>query len=335
MPTLLTVILNWRTADMTLQAAQAAAREMAGIDGALTIVDNDSGDGSFETIQAEVASAGWAQALPVQVIQSGRNGGFGAGNNVGIRAGLPGGARPDYVYILNSDAFPQPGAIRRLMDYLETTPQAGFAGSYIYGDADGPHVSAFRFPTALGEFEGAVRTGVFTRLLKTRVIPMPIPEETTPVDWLAGASMMMRQSVLDQIGLFDETFFLYFEETDLSLRAARAGHQTHYVRDSAVMHIGSVSTGMRKWGRIPGYWLDSHWHYYTKNHGRAYALWATALRALGEGLWTLRRLLQGKPQSGPDKFTRDLLYHHARALFRPLPPPRLTQRSPGTPVEVE
>ena len=54
--------------------------------------------------------------MPVQVIQSGRNGGFGAGNNVGIRAGLPGGARPDYAYILNSDAFPAPDAIRAFLE---------------------------------------------------------------------------------------------------------------------------------------------------------------------------------------------------------------------------
>ncbi len=62
---------------------------------------------------------------------------------------------------------------------------------------------------------------------------------------------MMRTSVLDRIGLFDETFFLYFEETDLCLRAARAGFETHYVRNSHVAHVGSASTGIAALGARP------------------------------------------------------------------------------------
>ncbi|MEC3861298.1 glycosyltransferase family 2 protein [Mesobacterium sp. TK19101] len=331
---LLTIILNYRTADMTVRSVQAALGAMHGLDGEITVVDNDSGDGSFETIQARLAAADWAQERMIRVIQSGRNGGFGAGNNVGIRAGLSDGTKPDYVYILNSDAFPQPDAIRKLIAHLDSHPEAGFAGSYIYGDDDEPHMTQFRFPCALGELEGAARTGPISRLLKNHAMPIPIPQETCRVDWLAGASMLMRQSVLDDIGLFDETFFLYFEETDLSLRALRAGHETHFVRDSEVMHIGSVSTGMRQWTRIPVYWLDSRWHYYTKNHGRAYAVWATTLRLLGEGIWQVRRILQRKAAAGPDHFSRDLIAHHLKALFRPLPGrpriPRATQ-----PMKVE
>ena len=91
-PRVLTVILNWRTPEMTLRAVQAARSAMQGIDGAITVVDNASGDGSEAALRAATRD------MPdVRVIQAGRNGGFGAGNNVGIRAGLPGGGRPDYV----------------------------------------------------------------------------------------------------------------------------------------------------------------------------------------------------------------------------------------------
>ncbi len=90
MARLLTVLLNWRTADMTLRAAEAALAALQGIDGALVIVDNDSGDGSFETLCREADRRGWTTGpQAVRVLQSGRNGGFGAGNNHGIRAGLP------------------------------------------------------------------------------------------------------------------------------------------------------------------------------------------------------------------------------------------------------
>jgi N-acetylglucosaminyl-diphospho-decaprenol L-rhamnosyltransferase len=318
MPRLLTVILNWRSADMTLQAAASALAALEGIEGALIIVDNDSQDGSFETMSAEVAARGWDRApVPVRVIQSGVNGGFGAGNNVGIRAGLPGGERPDYVYILNSDAFPEKGAIRALLAHLETHPATGFAGSFLMGDDGAPHRTAFRFPSIAGEFEAQIRFGPVSRLLRHAIVAQPIPEATTRVDWLAGASLMMRQDVLDRIGLFDETFFLYFEETDLCHRAAKAGFPTDYVRESVVVHIGSVSTGMKKWQRIPGFWLDSRLHYFVQTHGAGYAALATLAHVAGGIIWRARLLIQRKDRGDPPGYLRDLSLHALRHLWRP------------------
>ncbi|TXH93888.1 MAG: glycosyltransferase family 2 protein [Pseudorhodobacter sp.] len=332
MPRLLTVILNWRTPDMTLQSAEAALSALEGIAGALVIVDNASGDGSFEKLSAEVVARGWDQGpQQVRVLQSGRNGGFGAGNNFGIRAGLPDGSRPDYVYILNSDAFPAKGAIRALMDHLEAHPDTGFAGSHIHGPEGEPHRTAFRFPSILGEFEQNIRFGPVSRLLKAHIVAQPLPTATSRVDWLAGASLMMRQKVLDEIGLFDETFFLYFEETDLCRRAAMAGWPTDYVVESRVAHIGSVSTGMKTWGRIPGFWLDSRLHYYVKNHGGLYAFAATLATLAGGALWRARLLIQRKDRGDPPRYLRDMVAHGLRAMLRPLFPgkTRETNRRPA------
>lgn len=315
-PSVLTVILNWRTPDMTLDAAKAALVAMEGIAGAVTIVDNDSGDGSFERMTAEVARRGWGR---VRVLQSGRNGGFGAGNNFGIRAGLPGGAAPDYCYVLNSDAFPAPGAIRALLDRMEADPGIGIAGSYIHGPEGDVHPTAFRFPSVLSEFEGSVRFGPVSRLLARHVVPMPVPERTVTVDWLAGASMLLRRAMLDRIGGFDETFFLYYEETELCRRAARAGWRTVYVRESEVAHIGSVSTGMKTWARIPGFWLDSRLYYFTRVHGVGSALAATVLRLVGGAIWRLRCLLERRDPVDPPHFLRDLFRHyltHAATAWR-------------------
>lgn len=310
-PVILTVILNYRTADMTLESARCAVREMEGIAGEIVIVDNDSGDGSFDAITEGVRAAGWTQ---VRVLQSGRNGGYGAGNNFGIRAGLSDGRRPDYVYLLNSDAFPDTGAIRYLVDALEANPKLGFAGSYIHGADGQPHCTAFRHPSVWSEFEGAARTGLVTRLLKKHVLALPIPKTASEVDWVAGASVLMRCKTLDDIGLFDERFFLYFEETDLCRRARRAGWGTVYVPESSVTHIGSVSTGMKTWRRMPGYWFDSRLHYFVKNHGPLYAAAATLATLAGGLIWQIRRLLQRKAETDPPYFLRDLASHSLRAL---------------------
>lgn len=309
-PTVLAVILNWRTADMTLQSADAAERAMQGIAGEIVVVDNDSGDGSFEKLTEAL------QTRPrFRVVQSGRNGGYGAGNNVGIRLGLTGGVRPDYVYVLNSDAFPAPDAIRQLLDYMERNPGVGLAGSYIHGTDGEPHVTCFRFPSAASEFEGAARTGPISRLLKHRTVALGVPATSGRVDWLAGASLMIRETVVQSVGLFDESFFLYFEETDLCRRAAEAGWPTHFVRESRVEHIGSVSTGMKTWKRVPGYWFDSRWIYFRKAGGTGRAIGVTLAHLAGAMILQTRRLIQPKVTGGPPHFLRDLTGHALRQVF--------------------
>ncbi|MFN3643028.1 MAG: glycosyltransferase family 2 protein [Gemmobacter sp.] len=310
----LTVILNYRTAPMTLRAAEAAVAAMQGVDGAVTVVDNDSQDGSEAALRAGVAARG---LTGVRVIQAGRNGGFGAGNNVGIAAGLPDGRRPDHVYLLNSDAFPAPDAIRILRDYLDANPAVGFAGSHVHGLEGDPHLTAFRFPNVWSELEGAARTGPVSRLLRRHVITLDLPDQPCAVDWVAGASVMIRREVLDAVGLFDEGFFLYFEETDLCRRAAAAGWPVHYVPAARVAHVGSESTGAKRWQRTPGYWFDSRWRYFAKHHGRGYAAAATLAHLTGAAIWRLRRLVERQPPGGPDRFMRDLAAHALRNLARP------------------
>lgn len=313
---LLTIILNWRTPEMTLQATEAALAALAGVAGAITIVDNDSQDGSYEKLCAAVAARGWDRAAhPVRVLQSGKNGGFGAGNNFGIRAGLPDGSAPDFIYILNSDAFPEVGAIAALLDYMARHPAVGIAGSLIIDETGTPVTSAFRFPSVLGEFEAQARSGPISRLLKHAIVALPPEPRDFHADWLVGASLILRARMLAQIGLFDETFFLYFEETDLCRRAARAGWDCVHVAQSRVMHIGSVSTGMGRWQRVPGFWLDSRLHYFRKNHGRFYAALCTLAAVSGGLIWRLRALIQRRERHDPDFFLSDMVRHHLRHGF--------------------
>ncbi|MCZ4259494.1 glycosyltransferase family 2 protein [Limimaricola sp. G21655-S1] len=312
MTSVLTVILNWRTPEMTLRAAESAVAAMAGIEGGIVIVDNDSGDGSEERLRAGVAARGWGDR--VRVVQSGRNGGFGAGNNAGIRDALAKGERPDLVYILNSDAFPEPGAIAALVKHLADHPAAGLAGSLI-SDPDGtPHLAAFRFPSLLSEIEGPLRFGPVSRLLSRRRVWMEVPEQTCRVDWVSGASLMIRHELFERIGGFDETFFLYFEETDLCRRARDAGFETHFVRESRVTHIGSVSTRMNEWRRVPDYWFESRRHYFRKHHGDAGAAVATLLHLAAGGLHRLRCVAMRRDPGDPPRYLRDLLRHELRHL---------------------
>ena len=308
-PNILVVLLNYRTPQMTLRAAEAALADMAGTEATceMVMIDNASGDGSGEILSQAITANGWDVQSRVRFVQSPINGGFGAGNNIGLQMQMSDGTAPDYYYLLNSDAFPDAGCLGTLLRQLEITPQAGLAGSHVRGEDDVDHTTAFRFPSIAGEFEGAARFGPITRALKHAVVAPDLPTKTTQVDWVAGASVLMRAAMLDAIGTFDETFFLYFEETDLCKRAARAGWQCWYVPEARVVHIGSVSTGMKEWQRIPTYWYESRRHYFVKNHGRAYAAAAFLAKLAGGALHITRCALSRRTPEDPPGFYRDLI----------------------------
>ncbi|MFT6389024.1 MAG: GT2 family glycosyltransferase [Cellvibrionaceae bacterium] len=308
------IILNFRTPDMTVDAIKSTIAALVDVDfeWSITIVDNDSGDASEEKLRAVCLDNqrskvdGWSR---VDVLQSGNNGGFGAGNNVGIRHVMMQHKNLEYLYVLNSDAFPEREALTTLVYFLDNNKNYGVAGSYIFGTDGEPHITAFRFPTIQGEFEGAIKLGPVSRLLNKYIVPIGIPETSIDVDWLAGASMLVRVETIHQVGLFDETFFLYFEETDFLLRMAKQGWKTRYLLESKVAHVGSASTGMKQWERIPSYWLDSRRHYFTKNHGKMYFYLATLAKILGIGIWRLRCKITSKTDQEPQKFSFDIIRH--------------------------
>jgi N-acetylglucosaminyl-diphospho-decaprenol L-rhamnosyltransferase len=314
---LLAIIVNYRTPKMTLDAVRTLLAALEDVEGAeVAVVDNDSQDGSFEILSRGVAALTRPGGTPVKVIASGRNGGFAYGVNVGVRYGFKSKAPPDFFYLLNSDAFPDPSAVRELLALFDREPRAGIAGSYVYGSDGRPHQTAFRFPSPISEFERALQLGLASRVLTRWRVPLPLPDEDCPVDWVAGASMMIRREVFEDAGLFDERFFLYFEETDFCRRAKSRGWSTFYVRGSAVAHLGGASTGIkndRTRRRMPAYWFDSRRHYFRKNHGDAYLAVSDVLFALGFSLWRMRRKIQNKPDEDPPSLLADFVRHSLRA----------------------
>jgi N-acetylglucosaminyl-diphospho-decaprenol L-rhamnosyltransferase len=302
------VLLNYKTPDMTAKALDHLLVALEPVpDTMVWVVDNDSQDDSEAKLKEKVTSLDDERVV---FIQSGHNGGFGYGNNVGIRRAMNADDKPDYVYLLNSDAFVEPDAVKILVDFLDGRPDVGIAGSYIFGVDGVPHETAFRFPTVASELETTLRLGVVSRLLSEYIVALPMPTVATQVDWLAGCSMMIRRDVIEQVGMFDETFFLYYEETDLCGRAAEAGWSTWYVPESRVAHIGSASTGMKETEkRTPHFWFDSRRHYFRKNYGQAYLVAADAAHVLGSLAWRARRVVERKEKQDRPKALRDFVRH--------------------------
>jgi len=310
---LLCIIVNYRTADLTLRVLGHLVEHIHHLDAEVVVVENDSRDGSYDRLTQGVQADHLER---VKVLASPKNGGFGYGINVGVRYGLTQANRPDYVYILNSDAFPDPGAVDHLIAYLEAHPDVGIAGSYIHGMQGEPQGAAFRFPSVFGELENTLKLGLVSQLLAAHRVSMPVPERDCEVDWVSGASMMVRTEVFERAGLFDEGFFLYYEEIDFARRAREAGYLSAYVASSSISHVGSVSTGMQDVARpMPEYWFASRRRYFAKHHGKAYLAACDVVWATSFALWRARRRLQRKPDPDRPQMLRDFVRYNFPRSF--------------------
>lgn len=316
---LLVVLINYRTADMTRRALECALEGLRHVDGRcrVALVDNDSGDGSFEKLEAAVEEKGWQDR--VDLIQTHHNGGFAYGVNAGSQPALASADPPEYVYLLNSDAFVDAETISRLVDFLDRNPSVGIAGSQVRGTDGVLHPTAFRFHSIVSEFDHAVGIGFVSRLLDRWKVSRPVPEQATRVDWLAGASMMIRARVFEDIGPFDDDFFLYYEETDFCRRAVQAGWTTWYVPESRIEHIGSVSTGWQDPDQPrAAFWFHARRHYFEKNHGRIYLFATNLVYVIGMAIGRLKFALLGKRYPRPPRFFRDFIRYNF--LTRPAHP---------------
>ncbi|MEO0611557.1 MAG: glycosyltransferase family 2 protein [Planctomycetota bacterium] len=278
------VIVNYRTADLVVGCLRSLADELGrGDEIGVVVVDNASGDGSLETLRGAVESHGWSSWC--EVVNAGRNGGFAFGNNVGARRVLSWERPAEAVHFLNPDTYVRPEAVRLLAAFLESRPGVGIVGSGLENPDATVRRGAFRFPGAISEIESQLWFGPVSRLLRRWVVAPPARQDAWRVDWVTGASMMVRREALERVGGFDDAYFLYFEETDLCLRVARAGWEIWQEPASRVVHLVGQSTGVNRRGERPrpkpGYWYDSRRLYFEKNYGRARADLADACRCCG------------------------------------------------------
>jgi len=304
--TLQAIIVNYRVAGLAVEAVRSLIHDMQGLEGGVTVVDNDSGDGSVEHLERAVRDNGWGDR--VRILPSGRNGGFGFGNNVGIRDALARPNPPEFFFLLNPDARVRPGTLRALSNFLEANPRAAIAGARMFGPGGQPAASAFRFPTVLSEFESTIQFGPVSRLLESYIVARPGPGRTCEVDWVSGAAFMVRRTALERVGLFDERFFLYYEEIDLCRRMRQAGFTVHHVHETGVDHEEEAATGINK-RRRPTYWFDSRQYYFDKSHGRAYRVAANVAWVLGASLHRARCAVTGRAPGLPQYMVRDFVRH--------------------------
>ncbi|MEX0777509.1 MAG: glycosyltransferase family 2 protein [Phycisphaeraceae bacterium] len=307
------VMVNYRTPEDAINSlASLAEHGQNVVNFRVILVDNASGDGSVSQIADAIAARGWSPW--VDLLPLPHNGGYASGNNAGIQRIIAQPQPPRYVLLLNPDTIVRPEALTRLMDFMESNPKAGMAGSRLE-DPDGtPQCSAFRFPSACSELDAGMRLGIVTRLLHRWIAAPPPSDKAHATDWVAGAAMIIRTDLFAQLGLLmDDRYFMYFEEVDFCFEARRAGWSCWYVPSSHVVHLVGQSSGVtdtrRAPRRRPAYWFESRRRFFLRNRGFFRTALADLAFAVGFATWRVRRRLQGKPDTDPPHMLWDFLRH--------------------------
>jgi len=315
------VIVTYRSAQLTVACLHSiqAERGTSGLAIRAVVVDNASGD--LPILQEAVRAHDWGEWVSLVLAQ--RNGGFAYGNNLGIEHSYR-EHPPAYIYLLNPDTELRPGAIGSLVRFLEEHPEVGIAGSGFERPDGSEWPIAFRFPTLLSELDGGLKFGLASRILHRWTVAREMSASAAPVDWISGASMMIRPAVLEAIGGLDENYFLYFEETDFCRRARQAGFSTWYVPESRVMHIVGQSTSVSdRATRLPAYWFESRRRYFAAAFGTRRAMLIDVVAVIAHALGACKRVALGRVGTGVPYFLRDLLRHSVlRRRNRELPPAR-------------
>lgn len=288
------VIVNWNTRDLLLQCLASVYTTIRGLTFEVWLVDNASTDGSVAAAEERFPD--------LQVIRNPQNLGFAVANNLALRK-----ARGRYALLLNTDALLTDGAVLTLFQFMERTPQAAMAGGQLL-NLDGTRQNSIaNFPSlALLLTNEALLQLLFPRKYPGKLRPVTSP---IPVESCIGACILVRRTAMEAVGLLDERYFFFLEETDWARRMREAGWKIFFVPDARIFHAQGQSVGHETGSRQLFY--RSRYQYFRKWYPRSYPVFhaaiivrllmntlLTGLAVLATGGWVpnLRRRLRGYGQ---------------------------------------
>ena len=303
------IIVNYRSADLAIKAvASLFAFPPPEIEFDVHVVENASGGDDADALRTAIDEHGWGEQVTLYVEAT--NHGFGRGNNIALNAVKSRATTPDYAFLLNPDAVITHDVITPLIAEMRKADDIGFAGAAVVNPGGARARAAFRFPTIASIFASAVSFGPISRLFKSSEVALPPDTPTGPVDWVAGAALMIRFDALLALDFFDPSYFLYYEEVSLMLRGQRQGWHTIHVAEAVVEHVEGASTnvksGRRERQRLPVYLYDSWRIYFGGNHGRLYLGAATIAWVAGAAMnHVIAAILRRQPVA-PARFFGDI-----------------------------
>jgi GT2 family glycosyltransferase len=282
-PDVSVVIVSFNTRDL-LRECLHTVFDQEGVRLEVLVVDNNSKDGSPQMAGSEFPAA--------KLVASTTNLGFAGANNAAFPQ-----ATGRYIVLLNSDAFLPAGCLRQAVALMDASPEVGLAGAMLIGRDGAIQPSARLFPSLLNDT--LCLTGLAARFPKSQLFgradrTWADPHRSAYTDWVPGAFSILRRDVLEQVGYFDDRFFLYYEEVDLCRRIKAAGYEIGYWPALRVVHIGgessrTISQVSSSGSQLTLWRMRSALLYYRKHHPRQ-----TRLVMWAETMWHRARLWRNR-----------------------------------------
>lgn len=256
------LVLNWNNWKDTNECLESLKR-LEYAEWKVIVLDNGSTDGSVKWIRGRFPE--------VEIMELGENLGFAKGNNAGIRAALNRGA--EFVWVLNNDTTVDPKALRAMVEKAETDPNIGAVGSAIYSMQDRQRIQVWG--------------GGYVNFLLGRSRHFTTPVRDEELHFITGASLLIRRQTLEDLGLLDEGFFMYWEDADYCLRLRRSGRRLAVAEKSRVWHREQGSIGKKS------ALLDTHFNRSAKRFFERNASVSFIPIWIGIGLRIAKRALVG------------------------------------------
>ena len=220
------IIVNWNTRDILIDCLDSIYKTVTDIESEIYVVDNNSTDGSRDAVKSSFPD--------VKLIANETNTGFAHANNQALSV-----MQGRFAVLLNSDAVLQEGAINSLLNFMNNTPGAGIAGVQLLNEDGSRQNSIDNFPS----LETEILNKSILRLISPNKYPSKAGNYNVPieVDSVIGACMMVRKEAMDAVGLLDEDYFIFLEETDWCFRMHKKGWKVYHVPDARVFHLSGHS----------------------------------------------------------------------------------------------
>jgi hypothetical protein len=245
------IIVNWNTKDLLCQCIDSLTLTLKKINAEVFVVDNGSTDGSVGAVREKFPG--------VRLIENPVNLGFAKANNQALSD-----SRGIYVLLLNPDTQVKDEAIPRMLSFMNAHPKAGLVGGQLLNADGSKQNSIANFPS--------LATELFNKSLLRWLFPEKFPGKETyyaapvEVDSVIGACMLARRETAEQVGLLDEGYFLFLEETDWCYRMKKAGWKIYHIPQAEILHFQGKSAEAEK-GKARIEYYRSRYHYFRKNRG--------------------------------------------------------------------
>ena len=271
-----TIIVSYNTYDLTVEAISSALLSSPEMKSEVIVVDNNSPDESGRKLSERFAD----QTDLVRIIQREDNVGFSAANNIGASV-----ATGDVLFFLNPDTVVKPGTLQSLHSFALSNSAAGAIGPLVL-NADGTtqaSVGTNLTAASMVKFYFPV-SAIFRSSVSKEAIS---PDATCEVDNVKGCAIAMRRNVFDEIGGWDESYFLYAEERELCYACNLNGYKNYFLPEASIIHYGGASTNLEDYAGQQVVQQQSALRFLERHHARSLILLNRVLGSVGFGIRSL------------------------------------------------